>query len=94
MLHWTRSGDLMVMVILGGMGTLFGPALGAVVCRRARDLADRHGTEHWALILGPILILIVLFARGGIYRCSCSGGARMTEPLLQVPTVCASASAA
>ncbi len=56
-MYWTRSGDLMVMVILGGMGTLFGPVVGAFLSRV---------TEYWALIMGPLLLLIVLFGRGGI----------------------------
>jgi len=64
-MYWTRSGDLMVMVILGGMGTLFGPAIGAVVYLVLEELLSRV-TEYWALIMGPLLLLIVLFGRGGI----------------------------
>ena len=72
-MHWTRSGDLIVMVVLGGMGTVFGPVIGAVAllvleealpCRRAH----RRGAapEYWQIILGPLFLLVVLFARGGI----------------------------
>jgi branched-chain amino acid transport system permease protein len=64
-MYWTRSGDLMVMVILGGMGTLFGPAVGAVVYLLLEELLSQL-TEYWALIIGPMLVLIVLFGRGGI----------------------------
>ncbi|MCA1499488.1 branched-chain amino acid ABC transporter permease [Bradyrhizobium sp. NBAIM14] len=64
-MYWTRSGDLMVMVILGGMGTLFGPVMGAVVFLLLEELLSQI-TEYWALILGPLLLLIVLFGRGGI----------------------------
>ena len=64
-MYWTRSGDLMVMVILGGMGTLFGPVLGAVVYLVLEELLSRV-TEYWAIIMGPLLLLIVLFGRGGI----------------------------
>lgn len=65
-MHWTRSGELMVMVIMGGMGTLLGPALGAAVFLLLEDLLSRY-TEYWPVILGPVLILIVLYARRGLY---------------------------
>ena len=64
-MYWTRSGDLMVMVILGGMGTLFGPIMGAVVFLLLEEFLSQI-TEYWALIMGPLLLLIVLFGRGGI----------------------------
>jgi branched-chain amino acid transport system permease protein len=64
-MYWTRSGDLMVMVILGGMGTLFGPVIGAVVYLVLEELLSQV-TEYWAIIMGPLLLLIVLFGRGGI----------------------------
>jgi branched-chain amino acid transport system permease protein len=64
-MYWTRSGDLMVMVILGGMGSLFGPVLGAIVYLVLEELLSQV-TEYWALVMGPLLLLIVLFGRGGI----------------------------
>jgi branched-chain amino acid transport system permease protein len=64
-MYWTRSGDLMVMVILGGMGSLFGPVIGAIVYLLLEEFLSQV-TEYWALILGPLLLLIVLFGRGGI----------------------------
>jgi len=64
-MYWTRSGDLMVMVILGGMGTLFGPVMGAVVYLLLEEFLSQI-TEYWALIMGPLLLLVVLFGRGGI----------------------------
>jgi branched-chain amino acid transport system permease protein len=64
-MYWTRSGDLMVMVILGGMGTLFGPVIGAVVYLVLEELLSQV-TEYWALIMGPLLLFVVLFGRGGI----------------------------
>ena len=64
-MFWTRSGDLMVMVILGGMGTLFGPVVGAIVYLVLEEFLSQL-TEYWALIMGPLLLLIVLFGRGGI----------------------------
>jgi branched-chain amino acid transport system permease protein len=64
-MYWTRSGDLMVMVILGGMGSLFGPVLGAIVYLVLEEFLSQI-TEYWALIMGPLLLLIVIFGRGGI----------------------------
>jgi branched-chain amino acid transport system permease protein len=65
MMHWTRSGDLIVMVVLGGMGSLFGPVLGAVALLVLEETLSSI-TEYWQIILGPLLLLVVLFARRGI----------------------------
>ena len=80
-MHWTRSGDLIVMVVLGGMASSFGPMIGAlvllsleealpIVIRAAAfpvfgDAAVRMA-EYWQIVLGPLFLLVVLFARGGI----------------------------
>lgn len=66
LMHWTRSGEIMVMVILGGMGTLFGPVLGAATLLIMEEVLIQY-TEHWMVILGPFLLFVVLFARRGIY---------------------------
>ncbi len=66
LIHWTRSGEIMVMVLLGGMGTLAGPILGAATLLFLEEYLAMY-TEHWMVILGPFLILVVLFARGGLY---------------------------
>jgi len=65
-MHWTRSGEVMMMVILGGMGSLFGPVLGAVAYLVLEQLLSGF-TSHWQAILGPILVLVVLFAKRGIF---------------------------
>src|SRR6059036_2663033 len=65
-MHWTRSGEIMFMVILGGMGTLFGPVIGAVVLLLLEDVLSAL-TAHWQIILGPILVLVVLFAKRGLF---------------------------
>jgi branched-chain amino acid transport system permease protein len=64
-MHWTRSGDLIIMVVLGGMGSLFGPVIGAVAFLLLEEVLSRI-TEYWQLIFGPLLLAIVLYARGGI----------------------------
>ena len=65
LMHWTRSGDLIVMAVLGGMGTVFGPVIGAVALLVLEE-ALSGVTEYWQIIIGPIFLLVVLFARGGI----------------------------
>ena len=63
---WERSGELMIMVILGGVSSLFGSILGAAIY-----LVLEHElsalTSHWLVILGPLMILIVLFAKRGVF---------------------------
>lgn len=66
LMHWTRSGQILVMVILGGMGTLFGPVLGAAALLLMEEVLSMY-TEYWMVYLGPMLILVVLFARRGVY---------------------------
>jgi branched-chain amino acid transport system permease protein len=65
MMHWTRSGDLIVMAVLGGMGTVLGPVLGALALLLLEE-ALSGVTEYWQIIMGPLFLLVVLFARGGI----------------------------
>jgi branched-chain amino acid transport system permease protein len=80
-MHWTRSGDLIVMAVLGGMGSVAGPVIGAVallvleetlphiIATVGHFLTGKEMTaarEYWQLILGPMLLLVVLYARGGI----------------------------
>lgn len=62
---WTRSGELMFMVILGGAGSLFGPVLGAVSFLLIEEVLSAF-TIYWALPFGIILILSVLFVKGGV----------------------------
>jgi branched-chain amino acid transport system permease protein len=65
MMYWTRSGDLIIMVVLGGMGSVVGPVFGAVALLLLEEVLSGI-TEYWQIILGPLLLLVVLFARGGI----------------------------
>jgi branched-chain amino acid transport system permease protein len=70
-MHWTRSGEIMFMVILGGMGTSAGPVLGSFAFLLLEDILSnwrdpRWIGEHWQVILGPLLVLAVLFFRRGL----------------------------
>jgi branched-chain amino acid transport system permease protein len=81
MMHWTRSGDLIIMAVLGGMGSVLGPVIGAVALLVFEEilpvLISFAGTrllgpgaaqagEYWQIVMGPMLLAVVLFARGGI----------------------------
>ncbi|MBI4365518.1 MAG: branched-chain amino acid ABC transporter permease, partial [Deltaproteobacteria bacterium] len=65
MMYWTRSGDLIIMFVLGGMGSVVGPLIGAAALLVLEEVLSGI-TEYWQIILGPLLLLVVLFARGGI----------------------------
>jgi len=73
-LHWTRSGDLMIMVILGGIGRLHGPVLGAALFLLLEEFLPVifHALhmptlqEHWRIVFGPMLILFVFHAKDGL----------------------------
>jgi branched-chain amino acid transport system permease protein len=64
-LYWTRSGEVLVMVLLGGAGTLIGPAVGAGVVLILQNLVSSV-TERWTMILGAAFILVVLVAPKGL----------------------------
>ena len=72
-MNWTRSGELMFMVILGGIATSSGPLLGAAALLLLEDLLQGWSLlpreavrDHWQLYLGVILVLVVLFAKRGL----------------------------
>jgi branched-chain amino acid transport system permease protein len=65
-MSWTRSGDLIVMVVLGGMESAFGPLMGAIVYLLGEEALSRV-TEYWQIVLGPLLLLVAVAARGGLY---------------------------
>ena len=64
-MHWTRSGELIFMVVLGGMASILGPLTGAMVFWLISEILARF-TEHWHIIFGPFLILVVLLSPRGI----------------------------
>jgi len=62
---WQLSGELLVMVILGGMGSLYGAVIGAIVFLMLEQWLSSW-TEHWMFFLGPFLVLVVVRARHGL----------------------------
>mgnify|MGYP003576676730 CR=1 FL=1 len=67
LMHWTQSGVLMVMVILGGAGHLYGGIIGAIIYGVLEESLSGY-TEHWQLALGVVLLVAVLIAPQGISR--------------------------
>lgn len=65
-LAWTLSGELIVMVVLGGVGTVIGPVLGAGGLLLIEELL-KSWTGYWMMVVGPLIILIVLGLRGGLW---------------------------
>jgi branched-chain amino acid transport system permease protein len=73
MMSWVKSGDLIVIVVLGGMGSQAGPIFGAIAffvleetLKPLIDFGHKGWGEYWQIVFGPLLILVALYARGGI----------------------------
>ena len=64
-MSWQRSGELIIMVLFGGIGSLHGAIIGAAAYLLIEEWLSGL-TEHWKVIFGPMLVLVVLFARGGL----------------------------
>jgi branched-chain amino acid transport system permease protein len=65
--YWTASGELVFIAILGGAGGVLGPFLGAITYELVRVYAAATVADMWQMILGAVLLLVILFARGGIW---------------------------
>ncbi|ALS60883.1 ABC transporter permease [Pandoraea norimbergensis] len=63
---WTASGELIVMVVLGGLGSFFGPVLGSTAMLLIEE-GLKGLTEHWMIIFGPLIVISVLVSRRGLY---------------------------
>ncbi len=73
-MHWFRSGEIMIMVLVGGMGTLFGPLFGAAAfllfeeyVPAVLELFGEGWGEHWMIVFGPLLVILVVFAKQGLW---------------------------
>ena len=77
-MNWTTSGDILLMVVLGGMGTLIGPILGAIAWLSLEEVlssfsiglpggADEFVRDHWMIVLGAVVIVAALRLKSGLY---------------------------
>jgi branched-chain amino acid transport system permease protein len=64
-LHVVRSAEVLLMVIVGGAGTLIGPAIGAALITLLENVVSNH-TERWLMVLGAIYVVVTLFAPRGL----------------------------
>ena len=60
------SGDILIMVILGGAGTLIGPVIGTGLFLLMKNVVSTY-SDHWMLIIGAVFICCVMFFPGGIW---------------------------
>jgi len=78
-MQWQASGDLIVMIVLGGMGTLIGPVAGATGLLILEEVLSDL-TQHWMAVLGPLIVLLVVFSSRGLYGLL-GTGARRERPV-------------
>jgi branched-chain amino acid transport system permease protein len=64
--YWTASGDILIMTMLGGAGTLVGPALGAAIVLLMKNVVSSY-SEHWLAIIGITFVCCVMFFPGGLW---------------------------
>jgi branched-chain amino acid transport system permease protein len=64
--YWTASGDILIMTMLGGAGTLIGPALGAAIVLLMKNVVSSY-SDHWLAIIGVTFICCVMFFPGGLW---------------------------
>jgi branched-chain amino acid transport system permease protein len=64
--YWTASGDILIMTMLGGAGTLIGPALGAAIFLLMKNVVSSY-SEHWLAIIGAVFICCVMFFPAGLW---------------------------
>jgi len=78
-LHWQQSGDAMIMVVLGGSGTVIGPVVGAGIFLLLKTVISSHN-EYWAFWVGAIFIFCVMFLREGAWGFIIGRLANLGEP--------------
>jgi len=76
-LGFELSGELVVMLVLGGVGRIYGAFIGPLVYLMAQDYLAKQFPEYWYFFIGAILVLVVMFARGGILGILDAGVARL-----------------
>ena len=77
-MYWTASGDILIMTMLGGAGTLIGPAVGAAVFLLMKNVVSSY-SEHWLAVIGITFICCVMFFPGGIWRAGQIGVRRRVQ---------------
>jgi branched-chain amino acid transport system permease protein len=80
--HWTQSGLVLVMVLIGGTGSMIGSIIGAAIVLLLQHWLSSY-TEYWSLSLGVLFIALIMWAREGIYGLGARGLALLRERALR-----------
>lgn len=99
-MHWTTSGQLVIMSVIGGVGTLFGPMIGAGFMLYFENVVSASLEEQWLLVLGVAFMLVVIFLPGGfvdgvrrLWRFATGRARRQAATKLREARIAASSSA-
>jgi branched-chain amino acid transport system permease protein len=77
--YWTKSSEVLIMTLLGGMGTFYGPAIGALVLILLNQQITAH-TEYWPFVLGTILVVLLFVFPGGLAGAAQAAVRRLSGP--------------
>jgi branched-chain amino acid transport system permease protein len=77
--YWTKSSEVLIMTLLGGMGTFYGPAIGALVLILLNQQITAY-TEYWPFVLGTILVVLLFVFPGGLAGAAQAAARRLWRP--------------
>jgi len=77
--YWTKSSEVLIMTLLGGMGVFYGPAIGALVLLLLNQQITSY-TEYWPFVLGTILVILLFVFPGGLAGAATVIGRRILRP--------------
>ncbi|HYU19589.1 MAG TPA: branched-chain amino acid ABC transporter permease [Chloroflexota bacterium] len=86
MAYWTVSGEFVFVALFGGLGSVFAPMIGSVVFEFVRNYAFKFSPYTWQMLLGGVLLVIILFAPGGLWSMFENLAARRKREPAQAPT--------
>jgi ABC-type branched-subunit amino acid transport system permease subunit len=86
MAYWTISGEFVFVALFGGIGSVFAPMFGSVVFEFVRNYAFKISPYTWQILLGGVLLIIILYAPGGLWSIFEQVAARWTRRLAPLPT--------
>jgi branched-chain amino acid transport system permease protein len=75
-MHWIVSGDLIIMIIMGGLRSIAGPIIGAIAFIALQEILSAY-TDRWQVFLGPLLVLLVMYGRDGIVGMAANARAKL-----------------
>jgi branched-chain amino acid transport system permease protein len=85
MSYWTTSGEFVFVALFGGVGSVFAPMFGSVVFEFVRSYAIKVSPYTWQALLGGVLLIIIMFAPGGLWSVFEYVKARLARGLAQAP---------